>query len=163
MTNDNDRGCSRLWPRHLLQLRMCEPLSQHLPSQISAINSNSLWKVWSKQTLYKREYDVINYMVNFLKFWTPFSSQIKCWLSGTTGRNSQNAVRIANSGPWSVCFWRSSLIWAYTVCLGLFGRQHILKKCCFFRAGIHKNAVRKANSEDPDQTLGLHCLSRLVW
>ena len=61
---------------------------------------------------------------NVLQFQTLFSffSLIICWLSGlelTKGKN------IKQGRPWSDCFFRSSLIWVCTVCLGLFCKQMV--------------------------------------
>ena len=44
--------------------------------------------------------------------------------------------------------FRSSLIWFCTVCLGLFGRQLVLKML-IFRAGIHKNACQNSKQGRP--------------
>ena len=67
------------------------------------------------------------YMVNGLKFQTLLSwcSHIKCCYQDW---NSQNACQNSKQGkPWSDCFFRSSLIWVCTVCLGLFGKQLVFK------------------------------------
>ena len=54
-----------------------------------------------------------------------FYSQIIC---GYKGWNSPNACQNSKQGrSWSGCFFRSSLIWVYSVCLGLFGRQLVFR------------------------------------
>ena len=70
--------------------------------------------------------ETYNSTVNILKCWTLsyFCSQDV----GCKGWNSQNACQISkHRRPWSDCFSRSSLIWACTVCLGLFCRQIAFK------------------------------------
>ena len=55
-----------------------------------------------------------------VKCWTfyYFSSQIKMWSSGPESTNSCHNSK--QGRPWSDCFFKSSLIWVCTVCLGLF-------------------------------------------
>ena len=65
--------------------------------------------------------------VNVLKFWTlfPFCSQIKCLLSGLELTKCLSEYK--QGRPWSVCFFRSSLIWVWRVCLDLFGWQLVFQ------------------------------------
>ena len=57
-----------------------------------------------------------------------FSKISNTFLSvGFQGWNSQNAFQNIKQGrPWSDCYFRSSLIWVCTVCLGLYVSRHLV-------------------------------------
>ena len=66
----------------------------------------------------------VTIMVNVLKFWTLFAFCSQKKNDGRQGLNSQIAgLNNKQGSPWSDCFFRSSLIWVCTVCLGLFAKQ----------------------------------------
>ena len=117
--------------------------------------------------------------VNVLKFRTfylfLFSNKKLVFRAGIHKNACQN---IKQGRPWSDCFFRSSLIWVCTVCLGCFGRQllfgileHLLKlnsryagnffmifvACWYFVSKLsvlkiyfRNVTIRVSNSLDPD-------------
>ena len=79
--------------------------------------------------------------VNVLKFQT-FSLCVFKWNDGFQGVDSQSACQNSKEGrPWSDCYFRSSLIWVWAVCLGFFSGIY----CSNFRLDCKCAVLKRSN------------------
>ena len=95
------------------------------------------FKVWEDITAKTVPVKLSGIMVNVLKFQALFSfcSQIKCWFQGL------NITKCKHGRLWSDCFFRSSLTWVWTVCLGPFWESTSLQNFRTFTIVFQHNMV----------------------
>ena len=109
----------------------------------STINYTHTWlwhTFWTTLPLSGNLHAVLKDIINIFKTnqITHPASQIKFWLSGCKSKNA--CLNSKQGRPWSDCFFRSSLIWVFAVCLCLFGAQivfEILEHLLYTLYGYH--------------------------